>query len=72
MADEDEHLSHLRAPDAADDDPEEETHDYRALDKLAYGHDDFPIHVFNCTLTRSTQLSRCLLPLPAEARREGL
>jgi hypothetical protein len=35
MADEDEHLSHLRAPDAADDDAEEETHDYRALDKLA-------------------------------------
>jgi tRNA-splicing endonuclease subunit Sen54 len=35
MADEDEDLSHLRAPDAADLDPTEEAQDYRALDKLA-------------------------------------
>jgi hypothetical protein len=34
MADEDEDVSHLRAPDAADIDPTEETQDYRALDKL--------------------------------------
>lgn len=34
MADEDEDLSHLRAPDAADVDPTEETQDYRALEHL--------------------------------------
>lgn len=34
MADEDEDLSHLRAPDAADVDLTEETQDFRFLDKL--------------------------------------
>jgi tRNA-splicing endonuclease subunit Sen54 len=36
MADEDEDLSHLRAPDAADNDPTEETQDFRGLDKLMF------------------------------------
>lgn len=34
MADEDEDMSHLRAPDAADVDLTEETQDFRFLDKL--------------------------------------
>jgi tRNA-splicing endonuclease subunit Sen54 len=34
MADEDEELSHLRAPDAGDNDPTEEAQDFRSLDKL--------------------------------------
>jgi tRNA-splicing endonuclease subunit Sen54 len=34
MADEDEELSHLRAPDAEDHDPTEEAQDFRSLDKL--------------------------------------
>ena len=36
MADEDEDLSHLRAPDSADIDLTEETQDFRFLDKLTY------------------------------------
>lgn len=36
MADEDEDLSHLRAPDAADIDISDETQDFRFLDKLTY------------------------------------
>ncbi|KAH7080504.1 tRNA-splicing endonuclease subunit sen54 N-term-domain-containing protein [Paraphoma chrysanthemicola] len=39
MADEDEELSHLRAPDAGDVDLTEETQDFRFLDKLTAGHD---------------------------------
>lgn len=34
MADEDEDLSHLRAPDAAEIDPTEEAQDFRFLDKF--------------------------------------
>jgi tRNA-splicing endonuclease subunit Sen54 len=34
MNDEDEEVSHLRAPDAADNDQDEEAQDFRALDKL--------------------------------------
>jgi tRNA-splicing endonuclease subunit Sen54 len=36
MADEDEELSHLRAPDAGDVDLTEETQDFRFLDKLTF------------------------------------
>jgi hypothetical protein len=36
MADEDEDISHLRAPDAGDFDPTEEAQDFRFLDKLTY------------------------------------
>jgi tRNA-splicing endonuclease subunit Sen54 len=36
MADEDEDLSHLRAPDAADADPTEEAQDFRFFDKLMF------------------------------------
>jgi tRNA-splicing endonuclease subunit Sen54 len=34
MADEDEELSHLRAPDAADEDPTEDAQDFLRFDKL--------------------------------------
>jgi hypothetical protein len=34
MADQDEDISHLRAPDATDYDPTEETQDFRLLEKL--------------------------------------
>ena len=34
MADQDEDISHLRAPDAGDFDPTEETQDFRLLEKL--------------------------------------
>jgi tRNA-splicing endonuclease subunit Sen54 len=36
MNDEDEEVSHLRAPDTADNDQDEEAQDFRALDKLMY------------------------------------
>jgi tRNA-splicing endonuclease subunit Sen54 len=36
MADEEEDVSHLRAPDAADYDPTEEAQDFLKLDKLTY------------------------------------
>jgi tRNA-splicing endonuclease subunit Sen54 len=36
MADEDEDLSHLRAPDTVDDDPTEETQDFSVFDKLMF------------------------------------
>jgi hypothetical protein len=36
MADEDEDLSHMRAPDAGDIDPTEETPDFRLLDRLKF------------------------------------
>jgi hypothetical protein len=36
MADEDEDVSHLRAPDAVDIDLTEETQDFRFLDKLTF------------------------------------
>ena len=36
MADEDEDLSHLRAPESLDVDLTEETQDFRLLDKLMY------------------------------------
>jgi hypothetical protein len=43
MADEDEDLSHLRAPDAADEDPTEEAQDFSVFDKLmfAFTHPTF-------------------------------
>ena len=34
MADEDEEISHMRAPDTGDFDPTEEAQDFRFLDKL--------------------------------------
>ena len=34
MADQDEDISHLRAPDAADYDPTEEAQDFRLVEKL--------------------------------------
>jgi hypothetical protein len=36
MADQDEDVSHLRAPDPADYDPTEEAQDFLKLDKLTY------------------------------------
>jgi tRNA-splicing endonuclease subunit Sen54 len=36
MADEDEDISHLRAPEVGDFDPTEEAQDFRFLDKLTH------------------------------------
>jgi tRNA-splicing endonuclease subunit Sen54 len=49
MADQDEDISHLRAPDAADYDPTEEAQDFLKLDKLTYAftYPHMPTHVWS-------------------------
>lgn len=48
MADEDEDISHLRAPDATDIDLTEETQDFRFLDKLTYMPSDRSLQSYAC------------------------